>query len=292
MLIGFLDGPHGIFTGQYIEIDADRMNLYRNTGGFDLLSSGRHKIETPEQFENSLDVCNKLNLNGLVVVGGDDSNTNACLLAEYFQSRKSKCHVVGAPKTIDGDLRNKYIPISFGFDTACRVYSEQVSNTMVDTLATQKYYHFVRLMGRAASNIALEVALQTQPNVCLISEEVEAKKMSLSEISKQVADVIRQRSQNGKDYGVILLPEGLIEFIPEFSKLIQEMNDLMAHDPANSTEQALLANLSETNKKTFEYLPAETRAQLCLDRDPHGNVQVARISWEDLFLMYTLNNQF
>jgi len=175
-LIGFLDGPHGIFSGRFIEIDAERMALYRNTGGFDLLSSGRHKIETPEQFENSLKTCNELNLNGLVVIGGDDSNTNACLLAEYFQDKQSKCQVVGAPKTIDGDLRNKYIPISFGFDTACRTYAEQVSNTMVDTLATQKYYHFVRLMGRAASNIALEVALQTQPNICLISEEVEQKR--------------------------------------------------------------------------------------------------------------------
>jgi len=224
-----------------------------------------------------------------VGIGGDDSNTNACLLAEYFQKMKSKISVVGAPKTIDGDLRNKYIPISFGFDTACRTYAEQVSNTMVDTLATQKYYHFVRLMGRAASNIALEVALQTQPNICLISEEVEQKKMSLAEISKQVADVIRKRTAKGKDYGVVLLPEGLIEFIPEFSALIQEMNDLMAKDPHNSTEEALLANLSHTNKATFEYLPRETRAQLCLDRDPHGNVQVVSLSFFlVLFILYML----
>ena len=273
-VIGFLDGPHGIFTGRYIEVDAERMDIYRNTGGFDLLSSGRHKIETQEQFENSLKVCTALNLDGLVVIGGDDSNTNACLLAEYFQKMNSKCTVVGAPKTIDGDLRNKYIPISFGFDTACRTYAEQVSNTMVDALATQKYYHFVRLMGRAASNIALEVALQTQPNVCLISEEVERDKLSLASISKQVADVIRKRAQKGKEYGVILLPEGLIEFIPEFSRLIQEMNDLMASDSSNSTEEALLKNLSNENKAVFEYLPHEIREQLCMDRDPHGNVQV------------------
>jgi diphosphate--fructose-6-phosphate 1-phosphotransferase len=273
-VIGFLDGPHGIYAGRYVEIDADRMDLYRNTGGFDLLSSGRHKIETEEQFEGSLRVCEALDLNGLVVIGGDDSNTNACLLAEYFQDRRSKCHVVGAPKTIDGDLRNRYIPISFGFDTACRTYAEQVSNTMADALAGQKYYHFVRLMGRAASNIALEVALQTQPNACLISEEVERDRLSLAEISRQVADVVCRRASGGKDYGVVLLPEGLIEFIPEFSALIREMNDLMAGDPSNSTEEALLKNLSEENRATFEYLPREIRMQLCMDRDPHGNVQV------------------
>eukprot|EP00968_Pinguiococcus_pyrenoidosus_P025934 scaffold7039_cov255-Pinguiococcus_pyrenoidosus.AAC.18 len=281
-LIGFLDGPHGIYSGIYIEVDEQRMNMYRNTGGFDMLGSGRHKIEKPEHFEASMKVCTDLDLDGLVVIGGDDSNTNACLLGEYFLQHGCKTVVVGAPKTIDGDLRNQFIPISFGFHTACRVYSEQVSNVMTDALSSQKYWHMIRLMGRAASNIALEVALQTGPNVCLISEEVAEREQSLSGISKAIATTICQRAQAGKDYGIVLLPEGLIEFIPEFKLLIEEINDIMAKGGVHPTEEAVMHALSFNNKAVFSYLPSDIKLQLLLDRDPHGNVQVAKIETERL----------
>lgn len=258
------------------------MDAYRNSGGFDMICSGRHKIEKPAEFAASLAVVTELNLDGLVVIGGDDSNTNAAVLAEYFEANGCKCKVNGAPKTIDGDLKvDPYIPISFGFDTACRTYSELIGNLSSDTLSSQKYWHFVRLMGRAASNIALECALQTRPNVCLISEEVEAKKMTLSQITQQLVNIIMQRSKDGKNYGLVLLPEGLIEFIPEFTSLIEEINDVLANG-AEATEAAVTPLLTASNQTLFAYLPDNIKQQLLLDRDPHGNVQVAKIETERL----------
>eukprot|EP00392_Amoebophrya_sp_AT5.2_P002204 g2209.t1 len=219
-VFGFLDGPHGIFSANYVELTDEIINGFRNTGGFDMLGSGRHKIETSEQFENSLKTCLQLDLDGLVVIGGDDSNTNGAVLAD----KNVKTKVVGCPKTIDGDLKvPPYIPVSFGFDTACRTYAELVGNVAVDSLSTQKYYHFVRLMGRSASNIAVEVALQTCANVCLIGEEVAEKKQTLKEITESLVEVICKRKTAGRSYGVILLPEGLIEFIPEFEALIKDI---------------------------------------------------------------------
>jgi len=282
-LIGFKDGPHGIFSHIYVTVDDDMISQFRNTGGFDMLGSGRHKIETPDQFEASMKVCADLNLHGLVVIGGDDSNTNACVLGEYFKSHGAKTNVIGCPKTIDGDLKNLAIPISFGFDTACRTYAEQVGNVERDALGAQKYYHFVRLMGRSASHIALEVALQTRPNVCLIGEEVSHLKLSLAAITQQLVDVVERRAAAGKNYGVVLLPEGLIEFIPEIGTLISEVNDLLAAGtPPN--DDALLApgKLSPHSAGVFRLLPPSIREQLLLDRDPHGNVQVAKIETEML----------
>ncbi|CAD7944656.1 unnamed protein product [Amoebophrya sp. A25] len=284
---GFLDGPHGIFTGRYVELDDEIIDGFRNTGGFDMLGSGRHKIESDEQFANSMKTCVALDLDGLVVIGGDDSNTNGAVLAEYFRSQKIKTKVVGAPKTIDGDLKvPPYIPVSFGFDTACRTYAELVGNVAVDSLSAQKYYHFVRLMGRSASNIALEVALQTCANVCLIGEEVAAKKLTLKDLTSQLIEVIEKRhADNGRHYGVILLPEGLIEFIPEFEALIKEINDILAKVEGIAPEDAsahVVSHLSPTNKAAFLYLPDFIRGQLLLDRDPHGNVQVAKIETEKL----------
>eukprot|EP01041_Mallomonas_annulata_P009984 gene9985-20762_t len=282
VVIGFLDGPHGIYSGNYCIVDDEMMDTYRNTGGFDMIGSGRHKIEKPAEFAASMENCIALDLDGLVIIGGDDSNTNGAVLAEYFEANKCKTKVCGAPKTIDGDLKvDPYIPISFGFDTACRTYSEQIGNLCQDVLSTQNYYHFVRLMGRAASNIALECALQTRPNICLISEEVEEQKMTLAQITQQVVDVIVKRSQAGKDYGIVLLPEGLIEFIPEFNALISEINDILAHG-CEPTEAAVMPLFSEHNRAVFSYLPEAIKMQLLLDRDPHGNVQVAKIETERL----------
>jgi len=282
-MIGFLDGPHGIFTGNFVEITPEIMKGFRNTGGFDMLGSGRHKIETDEQFQNSMAVCNAIDLDGLVVIGGDDSNTNGAVLAEYFKAHGCKTKVVGAPKTIDGDLKcPPHIPISFGFHTACRTYATLVGNVAVDALSAQKYYHLVRLMGRSASNIALEVALITRPNACLLGEEVSRDKKSLREITIELADMIEERSAMGKDYGVIVLPEGLIEFIPEFNSLISEINDKLALPDVEATEASILAALSPENAESFKYLPEFIRAQLLLDRDPHGNVQVAKIETEKL----------
>jgi len=278
-LYGFLDGPHGIFTGNVTHIDDAMMDCYRNTGGFDMIGSGRHKIETPEQFEASASICSQLDLDGLVVIGGDDSNTNAALLAEYFAAQKLKTKVVGCPKTIDGDLKcPPSIPVSFGFDTACRTYAELVGNIEVDALSSQKYYHFCRLMGRAASNIALEVALLTYPNVCLIGEEVQAKNTTLKELTEALVKMIQQRAKDGKNYGVVVLPEGLIEFIPEFNAMISEINEL----GDGLTEAQVLEKLTPEMAERFRFLPDFLRAQLLLDRDPHGNVQVAKIETEKL----------
>eukprot|EP00928_Gymnodinium_smaydae_P016774 TRINITY_DN1634_c0_g1_i1.p1 TRINITY_DN1634_c0_g1~~TRINITY_DN1634_c0_g1_i1.p1 ORF type:complete len:1218 (+),score=330.49 TRINITY_DN1634_c0_g1_i1:532-3654(+) len=248
-----------------------------------MLGSGRHKIESEEQFKDSMTVCSSIGLDGLVVIGGDDSNTNGALLAEYFKKNGCKTKVVGAPKTIDGDLKcPPHIPISFGFDTACKTYATLVGNVAVDALSAQKYYHLVRLMGRSASNIALEVALITRPNACLLGEEVSRDKQSLRDITVDLANMIEERSEAGKDYGVIVLPEGLIEFIPEFNSLISEINDKLATPGVAATEEGVLAVLSPENKASFQYLPDFIRAQLLLDRDPHGNVQVAKIETEKL----------
>lgn len=283
ILYGFLDGPHGIFTGNFVEITAEIMDGFRNSGGFDMLGSGRHKIETEEEFQNSLAVCKGIDLDGLVVIGGDDSNTNGAVLAEYFKAKGCKTKVVGAPKTIDGDLKcPPHIPISFGFDTACKIYATLVGNVAVDALSAQKYYHIVRLMGRSASNIALEVALLTRPNACLLGEEVARDKKSLRDLTVDLADMIEARSKQGKNYGVVILPEGLIEFIPEFNQLIAELNDKLAAPGVQATEDSVMAALSKENAECFKYLPDFIRAQLLLDRDPHGNVQVAKIETEKL----------
>jgi len=276
---GFCDGPHGIFNGNVTRIDDVMMDGYRNTGGFDMIGSGRHKIETPEQFAQSVAVCTQLDLDGLIVIGGDDSNTNAALLAEHFMAKGCKTKVIGCPKTIDGDLKcPPEIPVSFGFDTACRTYAELVGNVAVDALSAQKYYHFCRLMGRSASNIALEVALLTNPNVCLLGEEVQKKNLSLKQITQDLVSMIKQRSADGKNYGVVILPEGLIEFIPEFNAMIAEINEL----GDGLQESDVIAKLSPENAERFQYLPGFIRAQLLLDRDPHGNVQVAKIDTEQL----------
>jgi diphosphate--fructose-6-phosphate 1-phosphotransferase len=282
VIIGFLDGPQGIYNAKYSIITDAVMDSYRNSGGFDMIGSGRHKIEKPAEFAASLATCTDLDLDGLVVIGGDDSNTNAAVLAEYFEAHGCKTKVCGVPKTIDGDLKvHPYIPVSFGFDTACRTYSELIGNLGQDTLSTQKYYHFIRLMGRAASNIALECALETRPNICLISEEVEAKHKTLAQITQEIVDIVVKRWENGKDYGIVLLPEGLIEFIPEFNGLIKEINDVLARG-TETTEEAVLPELSYNNRAVFSYLPANIKQQLLLDRDPHGNVQVAKIETEKL----------
>jgi len=282
-VLGFLDGPQGIYKGKYCVIDELMMNNYYNTGGFDMICAGRHKIEKPAEFQASLEVCTELNLDGVVIIGGDDSNTNAAVLAEYFAANGCKTKVCGAPKTIDGDLKvHPYIPVSFGFDTACRSYSELIGNLGQDTLSSQKYYHFVRLMGRAASNIALECALQTRPNVCLISEEVAANKMTLADITCSIVKVVVERAKQGKHYGLVLLPEGLIEFIPEFQTLIGEINDILACPDVHPSEETITDLLSFNSRAVFSYVPSNIKQQLLLDRDPHGNVQVAKIETEKL----------
>ena len=287
-LIGFLNGPHGIFTGNFCEIDEAFMDAYRNIGGFDMIGSGRHKIDKAEDFASSLKYATALKLDGLVVIGGDDSNTNAAILGEYFAAHGSDIKVCGCPKTIDGDLKvHPYIPTSFGFDTACRTYSELIGNLGQDTLSSQKYYHFVRLMGRSASHIALECALQTRPNMCLVGEEVNSKNMTLQEVSTSIVDMICERSTAGKDYGIVLVPEGIIEFIPEFNALISEITDMGELLP--HTEMA--KRLSPANKAVFDFLPVAIKEQLCLDRDPHGNVQVPLTQTLTLTLTLTGNVQ-
>ncbi|GLU15588.1 hypothetical protein SLE2022_320650 [Rubroshorea leprosula] len=283
ILYGFKGGPAGIMKGKYVELTADYIHPYRNQGGFDMICSGRDKIETPEQFKQAEETALKLDLDGLVVIGGDDSNTNACLLAENFRSKNMKTRVIGCPKTIDGDLKCKEVPTSFGFDTACKIYAEMIGNVMVDARSTGKYYHFVRLMGRAASHITLECALQTHPNITIIGEEVAAKKQTLKNVTDYIVNVILKRADLGYNYGVILIPEGLIDFIPEVQQLIAELNEILAHDIVD--ENGLWKKkLKDQSLKLFEFLPRAIQEQLLLERDPHGNVQVAKIETEKMLI--------
>ncbi|XP_025818682.1 pyrophosphate--fructose 6-phosphate 1-phosphotransferase subunit beta 1-like [Panicum hallii] len=280
-MYGFKGGPAGVMKCKYVELNTDFVYPYRNQGGFDMICSGRDKIETPEQFKQAEDTANKLELDGLVVIGGDDSNTNACLIAEYFRSKNLKTRVIGCPKTIDGDLKCKEVPTSFGFDTACKIYSEMIGNVMTDARSSGKYYHFVRLMGRAASHITLECALQTHPNIALIGEEVAEKKQTLKNVTDYMTDIVCKRAELGYNYGVILIPEGLIDFIPE--KLIAELNEILAHDTVD--EAGVWKNkLEPESKKLFEFLPPSIQEQLLLERDPHGNVQVAKIETEKMLI--------
>ncbi|RLM55053.1 pyrophosphate--fructose 6-phosphate 1-phosphotransferase subunit beta-like [Panicum miliaceum] len=282
-MYGFKGGPAGIMKCKYVELNSDFVYPYRNQGGFDMICSGRDKIETPEQFKQAEDTANKLDLDGLVVIGGDDSNTNACLLAEYFRSKNMKTRVIGCPKTIDGDLKCKEVPTSFGFDTACKIYSEMIGNVMTDARSTGKYYHFVRLMGRAASHITLECALQTHPNAALIGEEVAAKKQTLKNVTDYLTDIICKRADLGYNYGVILIPEGLIDFIPEVQKLIAELNEILAHDVVDEAG-AWKSKLEPESRQLFDFLPKTIQEQLLLERDPHGNVQVAKIETEKMLI--------
>ncbi len=320
VFIGFLDGPRGLFKGDFVEVDAAMIARYRNMGGFDAIGSGRDKIETPEQFAGARAVAEKLRLDGVVIIGGDDSNTNAAVLAEYFKKEGCTTRVVGAPKvrqrglqrpypqptfcplifvfaappppthththrhhqTIDGDLKIPgYVDVSFGFDTACRTYSELIGNLCVDALSAGKYWHFIRLMGRAASNITLECALATHPNVALIGEEVAARHQNLASVTEEIVNVIAGRAAAGKNYGVVLVPEGLIEFVPEISVLLSEINELLAHGTPN-TVAAVADALSMASAGLFGYLPPSIKQQLLADRDPHGNVQVSLIETEKL----------
>jgi pyrophosphate--fructose-6-phosphate 1-phosphotransferase len=276
-LFGFLGGPSGILEGKQKELKEAVLAPYRNQGGFDLIGSGRTKIETEEQLQAALKGVQQLKLDGLVVIGGDDSNTNAALLAEYFLTKGCQTSVIGVPKTIDGDLKNAFVETSFGFDTACRTYSEMIGNIARDTLSARKYFHFIKLMGRSASHIALECALQTQPNFTWIGEEVASKKLTLYQIAETLAAFIEKRSQMGKPFGVILIPEGLIEFIPEVAALIKELNSL-------KEMQGVREKLSREALNCFDALPETIQNQLLLDRDPHGNVQVSPIETERLLI--------
>ncbi len=293
-LYGFLGGPSGIIDGKYVEFTPEFIDEYRNTGGFDIIGSGRTKLETQEQFEKSLAVCKKLNISAVVIIGGDDSNTNAALLAEWFVENNTGIQVIGCPKTIDGDLKNDQIEISFGFDTATKTYGELIGNIQRDANSAKKYWHFIKIMGRSASHVALEAALQTQPNITLISEEVQEKKMSLESIIEYMTDIIVRRSNVGKNFGIAVIPEGLIEFIPEMKSMISNLNEIMPsleQDPsfanATSTREKfdIVENrLVDENGKVFSSLPALIKAQLLMDRDPHGNVQVSKIETEKLLI--------
>ncbi|MFP4643117.1 MAG: diphosphate--fructose-6-phosphate 1-phosphotransferase [Spirochaetales bacterium] len=283
-VLGFLGGPSGLLEKKYQELDDATIDAYRNTGGFDIIGSGRTKIETDEQFEQSAKVARELDLDGIVIIGGDDSNTNAALLAEYFRSHNVNTQVIGVPKTIDGDLRNEYIEASFGFDTAVKVYSELIGNIGRDANSAKKYWHFIRVMGRSASHIALECALQTQPNICIVSEEVAEKKRSLADIVEEIAGSVRDRAANGENFGVAIIPEGLIEFVPEMNGLIGELNDTLSQADATGDDriEEVSGRLSAASKKVFDQLPHSIKEQLLMDRDPHGNVQVSRIDTEKL----------
>jgi len=295
-LFGFILGPGGLIDHKYMELTADIIDEYRNTGGFDIIGSGRTKLETEEQFDKGLIILKKLNIKALVIIGGDDSNTNACVLAEYYAQKKAGVQVIGCPKTIDGDLKNDWIETSFGFDTACKVYSEMIGNIQRDCNSARKYWHFIKLMGRSASHIALECALQVQPNVCLISEEIEAKNLSLDEIIQYIADIVAKRAEKGNNFGTVLIPEGLIEFIPAMKVLINELNEYLAfnieefqrikrsHQIAHIKDR-----LSSHNSRIFSKLPENVARQLTMDRDPHGNVQVSLIETEKLLAEMVAN---
>ncbi|MCI5915978.1 MAG: diphosphate--fructose-6-phosphate 1-phosphotransferase [Bacteroidales bacterium] len=288
-LYGFILGPGGLVNHNYMELTEEIVDEYRNMGGFDMIGSGRTKLEKEDQFEKGLEIIRKLDINAIVIIGGDDSNTNACVLAEYYAAKNYGVQVIGCPKTIDGDLKNEQIETSFGFDTATKTYSELIGNIEGDCNSARKYWHFVKLMGRSASHIALECALQCQPNICLVSEEVKAKNMTLNQIVDELCEVIAWRASHGMNYGVALVPEGLIEFIPSIGKLIEELNDLLANHGSeymgldDEAQRAyVLAHLSDENKQTFATLPADVAHQLSLERDPHGNVQVSLIETEKL----------
>lgn len=289
-LIGFTNGPSGLTDDKYIIMTDDYIDSFRNTGGFDIIGSGRTKLETEEQFKIATEVCKKHGITAIVIIGGDDSNTNAAVLAEYFAEHKTGVQVIGCPKTIDGDLKNDVIEVSFGFDTATKTYSELIGNIERDANSAKKYWHFVKVMGRSASHIALECALECQPNVCIISEEVAEKKQSLSQIVSSIADIVAQRAEDGNNFGVAVIPEGLIEFIPEMNILIGELNDLLAKKGAEYARLStwkdkydfMLKNLSKPSSDVFTFLPLEIEKQLLMDRDPHGNVQVSRIETEKL----------
>jgi len=288
-LYGFLMGPGGLVDHDYKELTADIIDEYRNTGGFDIIGSGRTKLETKAQFDKGLEILKQLNIKALVIIGGDDSNTNACVLAEYYKDINAGVQVIGCPKTIDGDLKNEMIETSFGFDTACKVYAEVIGNIQRDCNSARKYWHFIKLMGRSASHIALECALQVQPNICIISEEVEAKKLSLDDIVTDIAKAVARRAADGNNFGTVLIPEGLIEFIPAMKVLISELNEFLAHHqeefnavPKDEQLAYIKKNLSAENTKVFASLPEGVARQLTLDRDPHGNVQVSLIETEKL----------
>jgi pyrophosphate--fructose-6-phosphate 1-phosphotransferase len=287
-LYGFILGPGGLVDHNYKELTKDIIDQYRNTGGFDMIGSGRTKLEKEEQFESGIEICRELGIKALVIIGGDDSNTNACVLAEYYKAKNYGVQVIGCPKTIDGDLKNDQIETSFGFDTATKTYSEMIGNIQRDANSARKYWHFIKLMGRSASHIALECALQTQPNVCIVSEEVEAKNMTLDDIVTKIARVVANRAAKGWNFGTVLVPEGLIEFIPAMKNLISELNDLMARPVTPEAQRMrdqyswILSELSKENEALFESLPVSVAKQLTMERDPHGNVQVSLIETETL----------
>lgn len=291
-LYGFLGGPSGLVDNQYVELTAEIVDEYRNTGGFDIIGSGRTKLEETEQFDKVIENCQKLGVNALVIIGGDDSNTNACVLAEYFAQKKSGIQVIGVPKTIDGDLKNEVVETSFGFDTACKTYSELIGNIQRDANSAKKYYHFIRLMGRSASHICLECALETQPNITIISEEVEQKGMTLDELVTEIADVVAKRAAKGLNFGTVLIPEGVVEFVPAMKKLIAELNDILARHEAEVTvletnrdrRDFVATKLAAESAEVFASLPNSFANQLMLDRDPHGNVQVSMIETEKLLI--------
>ncbi|NDV59394.1 diphosphate--fructose-6-phosphate 1-phosphotransferase [Bacteroides sp. 519] len=288
-LYGFILGPGGLVNHDYMELTGDIIDEYRNTGGFDIIGSGRTKLEETEQFEKGLEILKKLGISALVIIGGDDSNTNACVLAEYYAAKKYGVQVIGCPKTIDGDLKNEMIETSFGFDTACKVYSEVIGNIQRDCNSARKYWHFIKLMGRSASHIALECALQVQPNVCIVSEEVEAKDMSLDDVVTYIAQIVANRAEKGNNFGTVLIPEGLVEFIPAMKRLIAELNDFLAknaeefsHIKKSYQREYIISKLSKENSEIYASLPESVARQLTLDRDPHGNVQVSLIETEKL----------
>ena len=288
-LFGFLMGPGGFVDHKYIELTAPIINEYRNTGGFDIIGSGRTKLEKKDQFDKGLEILKELDITALVIIGGDDSNTNAAILAEYYKEINAGVQVIGCPKTIDGDLKNDLIETSFGFDTATKVYSEVIGNIERDCNSAKKYWHFIKLMGRSASHIALECGLQTQPNVCIISEEVEAKNMTLQDVVDNIANIVARRAEDGNNFGTVLIPEGLIEFIPAVKKLIAELNDFLAANAAGFAAVApaeqrayIIEHLSKENAEVYASLPESVARQLTLDRDPHGNVQVSLIETEKL----------
>jgi pyrophosphate--fructose-6-phosphate 1-phosphotransferase len=288
-LYGFLMGPGGLVDHNYMELTSDIIDEYRNTGGFDIIGSGRTKLEAKEQFDKGLEILKQLNIKALVIIGGDDSNTNACVLAEYYAAIGAGVQVVGCPKTIDGDLKNEMIETSFGFDTACKVYSEVIGNIQRDCNSSRKYWHFIKLMGRSASHIALECALQVQPNYCIISEEVESQNQTLDNVVTGIAAAVAKRAANGNNFGTVLIPEGLIEFIPSIKKLISELNEFLAHNQeafnavaVADKREFIIGKLSAENAAIYASLPEGVARQLTLDRDPHGNVQVSLIETEKM----------